>query len=76
MTRKVTTQTQYVKTDELIKVLGCDRDHLLALIKDGSLRIGIHFLDLRSKNSNRAVYRWNLENCLNHFATPPDDRVQ
>ncbi|MEE3716261.1 hypothetical protein V2H45_05835 [Tumidithrix elongata RA019] len=66
----------FVKTEDLLEVLKCDREYLIGLVKDGSLKIGIHYLDLRSKKSQRAMYRWHFDNCVKYFATPPDERVQ
>lgn len=50
----------WVSTQEAVKALGVSKTYLYQLRKD-SLKQGIHYRDIRSKNSLRATYKWNIK---------------
>lgn len=66
--------SDWVDTPTAICKLNISRDHLTKLKTDGTLKEGIHWRDIRSKNATRARYRWHYPRIDQLLSIPPEKR--
>lgn len=65
---------KFVPIEAACEYFTVSRDHLEGLVRDRSLKMGKHYLDVRRKASTRAAYRFNLAELEQWFAIAPEQR--
>lgn len=58
-------------TPDALTILGFSKSHLYRLREDGTLRRGLHWRDVRRKNSWLASYQWHTANIEKLFMGSP-----